>query len=44
MSESTTATRSDQQQAYQGAQYGWRQFLAKLDQVLSRPDAEEKQA
>jgi uncharacterized protein YndB with AHSA1/START domain len=28
--------RADQQQAYQGAQYGWQQFLAKLEQVLAR--------
>src|ERR1700741_4970174 len=27
-----------QQQAYQGAQYGWQQFFAKLEQVLARPD------
>jgi uncharacterized protein YndB with AHSA1/START domain len=30
--------RPDQQQAYQGATYGWQQFLAKLEQVLARPD------
>jgi uncharacterized protein YndB with AHSA1/START domain len=30
--------RPDQQQAYQGAQYGWQQFLAKLEQVLARID------
>jgi len=28
--------RPDQQQAYQGAQHGWPQFLAKLEQVLAR--------
>jgi uncharacterized protein YndB with AHSA1/START domain len=28
--------RPDQQQAYQGAKYGWQQFLAKLEQVLAR--------
>jgi uncharacterized protein YndB with AHSA1/START domain len=28
----------DQQQAYQGAQGGWRQFFAKLEQVLARID------
>jgi uncharacterized protein YndB with AHSA1/START domain len=28
--------RPDQQQAYQGAKYGWQQFLAKLDEVLAR--------
>ena len=27
--------RPDQEQAYQGAQYGWRQFFAKLDDVLA---------
>jgi uncharacterized protein YndB with AHSA1/START domain len=26
----------DQQQAYQGAQYGWQKFLADLEQVLAR--------
>jgi uncharacterized protein YndB with AHSA1/START domain len=30
--------RQDQPQAYQGAKYGWPQFLAKLEQVLARPD------
>ena len=33
--------RSDQQQAYQGAKYGWQQFFAKLEQTLSK---EEKRA
>jgi uncharacterized protein YndB with AHSA1/START domain len=28
--------RPDQQQAYQGAQYGWPHFFAKLEQVLAR--------
>jgi uncharacterized protein YndB with AHSA1/START domain len=28
----------DQQQAYQGAKYGWRQFFANLEQVLARID------
>ena len=28
----------DQQRAYQGATYGWQQFLAKLEQVLVRAD------
>jgi len=28
--------RPDQQQAYQGAKYGWQQFFAKLEQVLAR--------
>jgi uncharacterized protein YndB with AHSA1/START domain len=28
--------RPDQQQAYQGAKYGWQQFLAKLEQLLAR--------
>ncbi|MDB5704569.1 MAG: polyketide cyclase [Sphingomonas bacterium] len=30
--------RPDQEQAYQGAKYGWRQFFSKLEQVLDRPD------
>ncbi len=30
--------RPDQQQAYQGAKYGWQQFLATLEQVLARMD------
>ena len=30
--------RADQEQAYQGAQYGWRNFLGKLEEVLARPD------
>jgi hypothetical protein len=30
--------RPDQQQAYQGAQYGWPRFLATLEQVLARID------
>jgi uncharacterized protein YndB with AHSA1/START domain len=30
--------RPDQQQAYQGAQYGWPQFFANMEQVLSRQD------
>jgi uncharacterized protein YndB with AHSA1/START domain len=30
--------RPDQQQAYQGAQYGWQQFFAKLDQLVARTD------
>jgi uncharacterized protein YndB with AHSA1/START domain len=28
--------RPDQQQAYQGAKYGWQKFLANLEQVLAR--------
>ncbi len=28
--------RADQQQAYQGAKYGWQKFLASLEQVLAR--------
>lgn len=28
--------RGDQQQAYQGAKYGWPKFLANLEQVLAR--------
>lgn len=30
--------RSDQPQNYQGAKYGWQQFFAKLEQVLTRTD------
>ncbi|MEO7718375.1 MAG: SRPBCC domain-containing protein [Capsulimonas sp.] len=30
--------RPDQEQAYQGAQYGWGQFFANLEQVLTRID------
>jgi hypothetical protein len=30
--------RPDQQHAYQGAKYGWRQFFANLEQVLARID------
>jgi uncharacterized protein YndB with AHSA1/START domain len=30
--------RSEQQQAYQGAQHGWQRFLANLEQVLGRID------
>jgi uncharacterized protein YndB with AHSA1/START domain len=30
--------RPDQQQAYQGAQYGWQRFFANLEQVLTRID------
>ena len=30
--------RADQQQAYQGAKYGWQRFLAALEQVLARRD------
>ena len=30
--------RPDQQQAYQGAQYGWQQFFANLEQVLARAE------
>jgi uncharacterized protein YndB with AHSA1/START domain len=29
--------RPDQQQAYQGAKYGWPRFFANLEQVLARP-------
>ncbi len=28
--------RPDQQQAYQGAQYGWQKFFAALESVLAR--------
>ena len=28
--------RPDQQQAYQGAKFGWQQFFAKLEQLLAR--------
>jgi uncharacterized protein YndB with AHSA1/START domain len=30
--------RPDQQQAYQGAQYGWQRFFANLEQVVARTD------
>jgi uncharacterized protein YndB with AHSA1/START domain len=30
--------RPDQQQAYQGAKYGWQKFLGSLEQVLARAD------
>ena len=30
--------RPDQQQAYQGAKYGWQRFFANLEQVLARID------
>jgi len=30
--------RPDQQQAYQGAQYGWQRFLGTLEQLLARAD------
>ena len=30
--------RPDQQQAFQGAKYGWQKFLANLEQVLARTD------
>jgi uncharacterized protein YndB with AHSA1/START domain len=30
--------RPDQQQAYQGAKYGWQRFFAALEQVLARTD------
>lgn len=30
--------RPDQEQAYQGAKYGWQRFLANLDQVLAQQD------
>ena len=30
--------RGDQQQAYQGAKFGWQRFFANLEQVLARPD------
>jgi uncharacterized protein YndB with AHSA1/START domain len=33
-----TGFRPDQQQAYQGATYGWPQFFAKLEQMLTRAD------
>ena len=35
---SIRASRSDQQQNYRGAQYGWQKFLAALEQVLARTD------
>ena len=30
--------RPDQKQAYRGANAGWQQFFAKLEQVLARTD------
>ncbi|HEY0267130.1 MAG TPA: SRPBCC domain-containing protein [Rhizomicrobium sp.] len=30
--------RTDQEQAYQGAKYGWQKFFANLEQVVARPD------
>lgn len=33
-----TGFRTDQQQAYQGARFGWPRFFAKLEQVLARID------
>jgi uncharacterized protein YndB with AHSA1/START domain len=30
--------RPDQEQAYQGAKYGWQQFFGNLEQVLARTD------
>jgi uncharacterized protein YndB with AHSA1/START domain len=30
--------RADQQQAYQGAQYGWQKFFGSLEQTLARTD------
>ena len=30
--------RPDQQQAYQGAKYGWQNFFTKLEQVVARDD------
>ena len=33
-----TGFRADQEQAYQGAKFGWSKFFAKLEQVLARTD------
>lgn len=30
--------RPDQEQAYQGARYGWQKFLARLEQIVARGD------
>jgi hypothetical protein len=30
--------RDDQQQAFQGAKYGWQRFFANLEKVLARTD------
>jgi uncharacterized protein YndB with AHSA1/START domain len=30
--------RADQQQAFQGAKFGWQKFLAKLEQIVTRGD------
>jgi uncharacterized protein YndB with AHSA1/START domain len=32
--------RADQQQAYQGAKYGWQQFFGKLEQVVAKVEME----
>jgi uncharacterized protein YndB with AHSA1/START domain len=33
-----TGFRPDQQQAYQGAKFGWQKFVAKLEQVVARAE------
>jgi hypothetical protein len=33
-----TGFRADQEQAYQGAKFGWSKFFASLEQVLARAD------
>ncbi len=33
-----TGFRPDQEQAYQGAKFGWQRFFGKLEEVLARPD------
>jgi uncharacterized protein YndB with AHSA1/START domain len=33
-----TGFRPDQQQAYQGAKFGWQKFVAKLEEVVARID------
>lgn len=33
-----TGFRPDQNQAYQGAKFGWQRFLANLEQVLARTE------
>ena len=34
--------RPDQQQAYQGAKYGWQKFFANLEQVLARAELKSR--
>jgi uncharacterized protein YndB with AHSA1/START domain len=38
-----TGFRPDQQQAYQGAKFGWPRFFANLEQLLARPEGTPKE-